>query len=83
MALEVVEELNLSWGEVKGVLSKLEGFVKRFSVESSDVPSPIRPVEGISDKTGFTLVFNRNSGEEGQSDAFGNRVLLVEVILWN
>jgi len=81
VALEVVEELSLSWGEVKGVLSKIEGFVKRFSFESSaDVPSSIRPVEGTSDKT---LVFNRNSGDEEQSDVFGNRVLLVEVILWN
>lgn len=90
MALEVVssdgavEELSLSWGEVKGVLSKIEGFVKQSSMESSaDVPSTIRPVEGISEKTGFRLVFNRNSGEEGQSDVFGNRVLLVEVIVWN
>lgn len=57
------------------MLSKSEGFVEWFSVESSaDVPLVI----GLSETSGFMLVFNRNSGGEEASDVFGNGVILWE-----
>lgn len=64
------------------MLSKTEGFVELFSIESSaNVSLDISPVEGISEKSGFMLVFNRNSGGEEESDVFGNEVW--EVVFWN
>lgn len=57
-------------------------FLELFSIESSaNVSLDINPVEDNSEKSGFMLVFNRNSGGEEESDVFGNGVW--EVGFWN